>query len=56
MTYGTCFFFYPQVILQKLHVMGYKLATLKLNTTVAGALRDVLSGKFWVNMDHRIVF
>uniref|UniRef100_A0A6B0VEC1 Putative gamma-glutamyltransferase n=1 Tax=Ixodes ricinus TaxID=34613 RepID=A0A6B0VEC1_IXORI len=45
-----------QVILQKLHVMGYKLATLKLNTTVTGALRDVLSGKFWVNMDHRIVF
>ncbi|XP_040066992.1 scoloptoxin SSD14 [Ixodes scapularis] len=47
---------FPGVILQKLHVMGYKLATLKLNTTVTGALRDVLSGKFWVNMDHRIVF
>ncbi|CAN8016274.1 unnamed protein product [Ixodes persulcatus] len=47
---------FPGVILQKLHVMGYRLATLKLNTTVTGALRDVLSGKFWVNMDHRIVF
>ncbi|KAM7312842.1 scoloptoxin SSD14 [Ixodes scapularis] len=51
-----CSLHHSRVILQKLHVMGYKLATLKLNTTVTGALRDVLSGKFWVNMDHRIVF
>lgn len=47
---------FPGVILQKLHIMGYKLTTLKSNTTVTGALRDLMSGKYWVNMDHRLVF